>query len=93
MISKATQYKLYLFLKSVSQCEELVEEQRQKLGQCPEFEPYAAFKRLELASLEPGETENNAISAKELCRFLRHNHVDYVKETDFFTMFKTFDKD
>jgi len=93
MLSNATKYKLYLFLKAISDCEVIVEEQRQELGKCPEFEPYAAFKRIEVAGLEPGDLENNALSSTEMCRFLRHNHVDYIKATDLFPMFATFDKD
>lgn len=93
MLSNATKYKLYLYLKAVSDCEVIVEEQRQCLGKCQEFEPYAAFKRIELLGMEPGDTENNAISSTELCRFLRQNHVDYVKEQDLYSLFETFDKD
>lgn len=47
MISNATRYKLYLFLKAVSDNEVIVEEQRQELAKCNDFEPYAAFKRIE----------------------------------------------
>ena len=46
-----------------------------------------------MSGLEPGDFENNAISSTELCRFLRHNHVDYLKETDLLPMFRTYDKD
>lgn len=93
MISNSTKYKLYLFLKAVSDCEVIVEEQRQELAKRNEFEPYAAFKRIENSGLQPGDIENNAISSTELCRFLRQNHVDYVKETDMYPFFLTFDKD
>lgn len=93
MISNSTKYKLYLFLKAVSDSEVIVEEQRQELAKRTGFEPYAAFKRIELAGLIPGDIENNAISSTELCRFLRENHVDYLKETDLYTLFLTYDKD
>ena len=43
--------------------------------------------------MAPGDDENNAISAKELNTFLKINHVDYVKETDFHPIFRLFDKD
>ena len=33
------------------------------------------------------------IDASMICRFLRHNKVDYVKETDLFNLFAVFDKD
>ena len=46
-----------------------------------------------MSSLEPGEKENNAISSTEVCNFLRANHVDYVKESDLYHLFETFDKD
>jgi len=47
MLSASTKYKLFLFLKGVAEGEEAVEEQRQTLGKCVDFEPYAAFKRIE----------------------------------------------
>lgn len=54
MLSNSTKYKLYLWLKAVSDSESIVEEQRQQLGVCKDFEPYAAFKRIELACLDEG---------------------------------------
>ena len=47
MLSNATKYKLYLWLKSIADCEALVEDQRQQVGLCEDFEPWAAFKRIE----------------------------------------------
>ena len=47
MLSKGTKYKLYQYLKAVSECENIVEEQREILCKVPSFEPYTAFKRLE----------------------------------------------
>ncbi|MFN9899646.1 MAG: EF-hand domain-containing protein, partial [bacterium] len=43
--------------------------------------------------LSPNDPETNTISASTLTRFLRHNSVDYIKETDFFHFFNLFDKD
>lgn len=68
MISQATKYKLYLYLKAVSENETLVEDQRQQLGKQLDFEPYAAFKRIESGSRNPG---TNVINAQDICRFLR----------------------
>jgi len=50
MLSSSTKYKLFLFLKAVAEGEQIVEEQRQTLGKCNDFEPYAAFKRIEHGS-------------------------------------------
>ena len=46
-----------------------MEEQRQTLGRCPDFEPYAAFKRIEAGSED--NAGRNAVSAGDICRFLR----------------------
>ena len=68
MLSEATKYKLYLFLKAVSENEVMIEEQRQELGRQEEFEPYAAFKRMLSCSDDP---KANVISPKDICKFLR----------------------
>ena len=41
----------------------------------------------------PNDPETNTINATTLTRFLRHNSVDYIKETDFLHFFNLFDKD
>ena len=53
----------------------------------------AAFKRIEACRLRPNNSETITISASTLTRFLIHNSVDYIKETDFFHFFNLFDKD
>ena len=68
MLSQGTKYKLYLLLKAISENEMFVEEQRQILGQQAEFEPYAAFKRINSCSEDP---DSNVICAADFCRFLR----------------------
>ena len=82
MLSKSTKYKLFQLLKAISDNEIIVEEQRQQLGRQADFEPYAAFKRIEAGSIE--NKGKNVISAGDVCHFLRDNQVDYVKETDLF---------
>jgi hypothetical protein len=64
MISKSTQRQLFRLLKAVSENECLIEDQRQTLASIPEFEPYAAFKRI----ARPGRT---TLSCMDLICFLR----------------------
>ena len=68
MLSEATKYKLYVYLKAVAENEVMIEEQRQELGKQEEFEPYAAFKRL-LSNAE--DPKANVLSPKDICKFLR----------------------
>ena len=81
MLSQSTKYKLFLLLKAISENEMFVEDQRQILGQQLDFEPYAAFKRINACSDDPA---TNVICAADFCRFLRQNDVDYINETDFY---------
>lgn len=64
MIIQSTKYKLYLLLKAVSENEIIVEEQRQRLANFPDYEPYAAFKRIDRKNL-------NKINAEDICNFLK----------------------
>ena len=75
MLSGATKYKLYLWLKSVSENETAIEEQRQLLAMVEVFEPYSAFRRILGSSENP---HDNAISPSDYCCFLRSNQVDYI---------------
>ena len=90
MLSQSTKYKLFLLLKAVSENETFVEEQRQTLGQQVEFEPYAAFKRINSCNQNPSD---NVICAADIVTFLQQNSVDYINETEFFQLFKLYDKD
>jgi len=90
MLCQATKYKLYLLLKSISENEGIVEEQRQRLSVQPDYEPYAAFKRVE-RSLNTG-TEAK-MSPYNICQFLRENMVDYADEVECMYAVKFFDKD
>jgi len=45
------------------------------------FEPYSAFRRILMSS---ENHRDNAISPEDMCKFLRDNQVDYIKELDFF---------
>ena len=89
MLTGGTKYRLYLFFKAVSENENFVEDQRQTLGGIEEYNTYAAFKRIEACGTEM----KNTICAADVVKFLTQNHVDYIKETDLFRFFQTFDKD
>ena len=70
-----------------------MEEQRQRLSAQPDYEPYAAFKRLE-KSTSTGNTGTEAkISAYNICKFLQENMVDYANEVECMYAVKFFDKD
>ena len=99
MLCQATKYKLYLLLKAISENEIIVEEQRSRLSQQPQYEPYAAFKRLEKATasgvtstLSNTGTEAK-ITAYNICQFLKENMVDYANEVECMYAVKFFDKD
>jgi hypothetical protein len=47
MLSQATRYKTFLLCKSISENEQIVEEQRQQLCKQNGFEPWAGFKRID----------------------------------------------
>jgi hypothetical protein len=46
MLSQSTKYKLYLLFKAIFENECIIEEQRQRLSKQPDYDPYAAFKRI-----------------------------------------------
>lgn len=91
MLSKSTKYKLWLLLKAISENEVIVEEQRQRLSAQPDYEPYAAFKRVERAPQPTGASAK--ITAYNICQYLRDNMVDYADEVECNYMVKFFDKD
>lgn len=91
MLSKSTKYKVWLLFKAISENETIVEEQRQRLSQQAEYEPYAAFKRVEKSPIPTGTTAK--ISAHNICQFLRDNMVDYADEVECMYAVKFFDKD
>jgi hypothetical protein len=51
-------------LKAISENENIVEEQRQRLTSLEEFEPYAAFKRID-------RLNQDKLSAHDICNFLK----------------------
>lgn len=73
-------------LKSISENELMVEDQRVALCEHEEFEPYSAFKRI-------GGSNIDKISARDISQFLVENNVDYISEVECFYLFKVFDKD
>ena len=50
MLGQSTRYKTFLLLKSISENEQITEEQRQQLSKQNGFEPWAAFKRIDRLS-------------------------------------------
>jgi Ca2+-binding EF-hand superfamily protein len=86
MLSQSTRYKAFLLLKSISENEQIVEEQRQQLCKQHGFEPWAAFKRIDRQS-------RGKLSAHDIITFLRENMVDYMSEVECFHMFRFFDRD
>ena len=91
MLCQSTKYKLYLLLKAISENETIVEEQRQRLTSQPDYEPYAAFKRIERSQTTTGTDAK--IGAYNICQFLRENMVDYADEVEIMYAVKFFDKD
>jgi len=57
----------------------------------PDYEPYAAFKRVERASQLTGASAK--ITAYNICQYLQDNMVDYADEVECMYMVKFFDKD
>lgn len=86
MLSQATRYKGFLLLKSISENEQIVEEQRQQLCKQNGFEPWAGFKRIDRQG-------QGKISAHDIITFLNENMVDYISEAECFQMFRFFDRD
>ena len=64
MLTQSTKYKLYLLLKSVSENETIVEEWLHIMALHPEYEPFAAFKRID-------RLNQNKINAHDICNFLK----------------------
>lgn len=55
-----------MLLKAISENETIVEEQRQRLTAQPDFEPYAAFKRVERATMPTSPSEAK-VTAYNMC--------------------------
>jgi len=64
MLGLDTQYHLRDFLQTIADRELEIERQRQILGEIPEFEPYAAFCRL-------NRHQDKKITADEIYNFLQ----------------------
>ncbi len=63
MLGLETQYRLRDFLSKIATLELSIEQQRQRLAKIPDFEPYAAFCRI-------NRTGDKAITCQELNQFL-----------------------
>ena len=70
----------------VAQEELVVERQRQQLALEKDFEPYAAFKRV-------NRNNDDKVTAIEIYQFLKDNHVSYVSVKDCSLLLKYFDTD
>ena len=68
---------------ALRQGELLVEEQRQRLASLPEFEPHAAFQRLD-------RDRNSFITSVDILQFLRSNGVEEASESDCLLIVKYF---
>ncbi len=86
MLGIETQYKLRDFFKAVAEEELIVERQRQHLAAVSDFEPYAAFKRV-------NRSGDEKVTALEIYYFLRDNGVNYCTLVDCGFLLKYFDTD
>ena len=68
MLGLETQHKLKEYFQTVAEQELQVERQRQLLATLSEFEPYAAFQRI-------NRNGDDIISALEIYNFLRYEHI------------------
>ena len=69
-----------------SRGERSIERQRQHVAVIPEFEPHAAFQRI-------NRNQDGHISSMELLQFLRSNNVEDATEADTAYIVKFFDSD
>jgi hypothetical protein len=72
------------FLVTMKKGEHVVESQRQRLASLPEFEPHAAFQRID-------RDADGLINSVDLLRFLRQNGVEEANESDCNAVVKYFD--
>ena len=88
MLGISTQYKLKDFFKTVADEELVVERQRQILASLPDFEPYAAFSRI-------NRNRDEVVTALEIYNFLRDNGIasHSLKSSGFVVKYFDQDKD
>jgi Ca2+-binding EF-hand superfamily protein len=86
MFGYDSKLKLKELLLFIAEQELTIEKMRQILSAIRDFEPYAAFKRLDRNS-------TGFISTKELCQFERENGFREVTPEDFIFMVSYFDLD
>ena len=72
------------FLLTIKRGEQIVEQQRQAVAVLPEFEPHAAFQRLD-------RDQDLVVTSVELLRFLRENGVEEASEADCHQIVRYFD--
>ena len=85
-ISYETKLKLKDLFVCLSEEETKIERLRQVLASIPEFEPYAAFKRIDRQS-------TGSINCKTICRYLRENGYRELESEDIFYLVRYFDQD
>jgi Ca2+-binding EF-hand superfamily protein len=85
-ISYETKLKLKDLFLCLSEEEVKIERLRQVLASIPEFEPYAAFKRIDRQS-------TGSLSCKMICRYLRENGYRELESEDTMYMVRYFDQD
>jgi len=86
MINYETKLKLKDLFLCLSEEEVRIERLRQVLASIPEFEPYAAFKRIDRNS-------TGALTPKAICKYLRENGYRELDADDIVYMVRYFDQD
>lgn len=85
-ISYETKLKLKDLFVCLSEEETKIERLRQVLASIPEFEPYAAFKRIDRLS-------TGSLTCKTVCRYLRENGYRELESEDIVYLVRYFDQD
>jgi Ca2+-binding EF-hand superfamily protein len=85
-ISYETKLKLKDLFVCLAEEEVRIERLRQVLASIPEFEPYAAFKRID-------RTSSGILTSKSICRYLRENGYRELENEDVEYLVRYFDQD
>lgn len=85
-ISYDTKLKLKDLFVCLAQEEVKIERLRQVLASIPDFEPYAAFKRIDRLS-------TGYLTPKSICKYLRENGFRELEKEDIMSLVRYFDQD
>lgn len=85
-LSYETKLKFKDLFVCLAQEEVKIEKLRQVLASIPDFEPYAAFKRIDRVS-------TGSLTPKSICRYLRENGYRELEKEDIQCMVRYFDSD